>query len=139
MNYWDASALVTLFVEQPCSSKYQDLYKEDREVLTAWHSVPECASAFCRLKREGVIRESQLSELLERLKAQALNWYIVPTSTRLEQLAIRMLRIHPLRTMDSIHLASACLVRGDELAPMVFFCEDVRLADAAAKEGFTIR
>jgi uncharacterized protein len=136
MNYWDSSALVTLFVEQPCSRKYRALHERDAQVVTAWHSVPECASAFCHLRREGLVTEAQLTELLARLQAQAANWYILSSGTRLEHLTLRMLRIHPLRAMDALHLAAACLVRGDEIAPMGFFCDDTRLAEAAAKEGF---
>lgn len=136
MNYWDSSALVTLFVEQPCSSKYAALYEREGQVVTAWHSVAECASAFCRLCREGLVTEAQLTELLARLQTQAVNWYILASGNRLEHLTLRMLRIHPLRAMDAIHLAAACLVRGDEIGPMGFFSEDARLAEAAAKEGF---
>jgi uncharacterized protein len=137
MNYWDSSAIVTLFVEQPCSRKYRELLERDQHVVTAWHAVPECASAFCRLRREGFLTESQLTELLTHLQAQAMSWYILASGSRLEHLTLRMLRIHPLRAMDALHLAAACLVRGDEVASMGFFCEDARLTEAAAKEGFT--
>lgn len=136
MKYWDSSALVTLFVEQPCSAKYAALYEREGQVITAWHSVAECASAFCRLRREELLTEAQLTELLTHLQTQAENWYILASGNRLEKLTLRMLRIHPLRAMDAIHLAAACLVRGDELAPMGFFTEDARLTEAAAKEGF---
>lgn len=138
MNYWDSSALVTLFVEQPCSRKYRELLERDPQVVTAWHAVPECASAFCRLRREGFSTESQLTELLTHLQTQATNWYILTSGSRLEHLTLRMLRIHPLRAMDAIHLAAARLVCGDEVVSMGFFCEDARLAQAAAKEGFTV-
>jgi predicted nucleic acid-binding protein len=136
MNYWDSSAMVTLFVEQPASRKYCAILERDRQVVTAWHAVPECASAFCRLRREGYLTETQLTKLLADLQEQAANWYIIASSARLEKLTLRMLRIHPLRAMDALHLAAACLARGDEIAPMGFFCEDAHLAEAAAKEGF---
>jgi uncharacterized protein len=137
VNYWYLSTFLTLFVEQPCSPKYRALHERDGQVVTAWHSVPECASAFCRLQRERLVTEAQLTKLLARLQAQAANWFILDSGTRLEHLTLRMLRIHPLRAMDALHLAAACLIRGDQIAPMVFFCEDARLAEAAAKEGFT--
>lgn len=138
MNYWDSSALVTLFVEQPCSAKYASLYARDGQVITAWHAVAECASAFCRLRREELVTESQLTELLARLQTHATNWYVLASGNRLELLTLRILRIHPLRAMDAIHLAAACLVRGDEPTPMGFFSEDARLSEAAAKEGFVL-
>lgn len=136
MKYWDSSALVTLFVEQALSQKYQAIHATDPEIVTAWHAVPECASAFCRLRREGHLTESQLSELLTRLQVQAGQWYILASGSRLEQMTLRVLRLHPLRAMDALHLAAACLIRGDDVFQMAFLCEDARLAEAAVKEGF---
>jgi len=136
MNYWDASALVNLFVEQAHTQKYLDLHQRDARILTAWHAVPECASAFCRLHREGLLGEKELGDLLARLENQSARWFVISSGKRLEQLTLRALRIHPLRAMDAIHLASACLARGDESAPMGFFTEDGRLETAAGKEGF---
>jgi hypothetical protein len=56
----------------------------------------------------------------------------------MEQLTLRVLRLHPLRAMDAIHLAAACLVRGDGVSPIEFLSEDARLSEAAAKEGFLL-
>lgn len=136
MNYWDTSALVNLFVEQVHTQKYLRLYQQDQKILTAWHTVPECASAFCRLNREGHLGERELGELLARLEHLASHWFIICSGKRLEQLTLRMLRVHPLRAMDAIHLGAACLARGEDAAPMGFFTEDVRLENAALKEGF---
>jgi uncharacterized protein len=136
MNYWDSSALVLLFVEQPASQGYLARYAKNARVVTAWHAVPECASAFCRLRREGHLTERQLSELLDRLQAQANRWFILASGRRLEQLTLRVLRLHSLRAMGAIHLAAACLVRGEGSSRMGFLCEDAHLAEAAAKEGF---
>ena len=136
MRYWDSSALVTLFVDQMHSTKYLELYEQDSQVVTAWHAVPECASAFCRLQREGHVSGQELSQLLVDLEAQSRQWFILSSGKRLEQLTLRALRVHPLRAMDAIHLAAAILARGDEIVPMAFYSEDARLAEAAAKEGF---
>ncbi len=136
MNYWDSSALVTLFVEQSQSEKYLKKIKQDAEVLTAWHAVPECVSAFCRLQRENFITEAQLNTLIRHLEEAAENWYIITPGKRLEKLTLRSLRVHPLRAMDAIHLAAACLARNEESPAMGFFTEDARLRTAASKEGF---
>lgn len=136
MNYWDSSALVTLFVDQPQSQKYLSKIKADPQVLTAWHAVSECASAFCRLRREERITERQLNGLLKDLEEMAGNWFIISPGKRLEKLTLRMLRVHPLRAMDAIHLAAACLSRSEDENVMCFYSEDIRLAEAAAKEGY---
>ncbi|MCD8482291.1 MAG: type II toxin-antitoxin system VapC family toxin [Verrucomicrobia bacterium] len=138
MNYWDSSALVTLFIEQNSSAKYRSIYLSEGKVITAWHAVAECASAFCRIKREGLIEEQALSSTIRQLQAQAKSWYIVTPGNRLEQWTLRVLRLHPLRAMDSIHLAAAILARGEDVAAMRFLSEDIRLLEAAAKEGFSV-
>jgi predicted nucleic acid-binding protein len=138
LNYWDSSALVTLFVDQDNSEFYLAKLKESSEIVTSWHAVPECASAFCRLRREGLIREEDLTHILDRLRNQSANWYVVGSGKRLEHLTLRVLRVHPLRAMDAIHLAAACLVRGDDMSTMRFLSSDQRLNDAAAKEGFIL-
>lgn len=137
MNYWDSSALVTLFVEQPASAKYLAKAETDSRVLTAWHAVPECASAFCRLRREEFLDETDLNDLLFRLEEHARHWYVIVPGKRLEKLTLRALRVHPLRAMDALHLAAACLARSEDGDPMGFFTEDQRLKEAAAQEGFS--
>ena len=129
--------MVTLFVEQAQSGKYLAQIKQDPQVLTAWHAVPECASAFCRLRREAFISERQLNDLLKQLEEVVGNWFIISPGKRLEKLTLRALRIHPLRAMDAIHLAAACLARNEEDSGMGFFSEDICLSEAAAKEGFS--
>lgn len=139
MTYWDSSALVTLFVEQAVSHKYREIHARNPQVVTSWHAVPECASAFCRLRREGFLSENQLSEVLARLQSQSAHWFALASGSRLEHLTLRVLRLHPLRAMDAVHLAAACLVRGEIISTMEFLSEDNRLAEAAAKEGFLLR
>ncbi len=136
MNYWDSSALVPLFVDQPQTRSSEQKLSQDTQVVTAWHSVSECASAFCRLKREGHITESELQGLLSELERHAAHWFIITPGKRLERWTLRLLRVHPLRAMDAIHLAAACLARPDADPAPFFFTEDTRLSEAAAKEGF---
>lgn len=136
MRYWDSSALVMLFVEQPKSATYLVKAEEDPRILTAWHAVPECASAFCRLRRENMITELELNDLMAQLELQSKQWLIIIPGNRLEKLTLRALRVHSLRAMDAIHLAAAMLACGEEDSLFSFFTEDHRLKEAAAREGF---
>jgi len=136
--YWDSTALVALFVNQQGTKAALDRFAEDPLLVTAWHAVPECASAFCRLRREGHITETELQQLLRELDRQAAHWCIITPGQRLERLTLRLLRVHPLRAMDAIHLAAACLARTDDEPEALFFTFDTRLAEAASKEGFRI-
>ncbi len=138
MTYWDSSALVCLFLEQTGSRIALDHRTRDPHVVTAWHAVPECASAFCRLRREAVITEQELRDLLSELETQSAHWFVVPSGKRLERLSLRLLRVHPLRAMDAIHLAAACIARGEPPTDSFFLTHDARLAEAASKEGFLL-
>lgn len=138
MNFWDTSALVPLFVQEKSTGPVADRYEKMPAILAAHHAVTECASAFCRLEREGKLSPVQLADILENLHEESRTWNRVQMSSSLERCAIRCLRIHPLRAMDALHLASALMITADNPRACVFHTLDVRLSEAAAKEGFPL-
>ena len=50
----------------------------------------------------------------------------------------RLLRLHPLRTADSLQLAAALIATNHQPQKLSFVCNDARLSNAARKEGFTV-
>jgi predicted nucleic acid-binding protein len=54
------------------------------------------------------------------------------------QTAIRLLRVHPLRTADALQLAAAIAAAEDHPATLPFVTLDERLAQAAEREGFPV-
>lgn len=50
----------------------------------------------------------------------------------------RLLRVHPLRAADSLHLAAAIAAAELEPSSLESVSLDARLNDAAAREGFRI-
>jgi hypothetical protein len=52
--------------------------------------------------------------------------------------AQRLLRVHPLRAADSLQLAAALAIAGDDPAELGFVCLDQRLVEAARKEGLDV-
>jgi predicted nucleic acid-binding protein len=51
--------------------------------------------------------------------------------------AIRLLRVHPLRTADAFQLAAAIVAAENHPASLQFVTLDDRLGQAAEREGFT--
>ena len=139
MRYWDSSALVALFVDETETPPRRSLLREDRQVVTWWGSFVECASALHRLHRQGELDAAGLMQAGERLDTLAGTWFEIEPSDRLRRRAVRLLRVHPLRAAHALQLAAA-LVAADEDPPgLDLVSSDVRLSEAASREGFTVR
>jgi predicted nucleic acid-binding protein len=59
-------------------------------------------------------------------------------SENVRTLALRFLRIHPLRAADALQLAAAAIVAEGQSNVMPFVSNDRRLLEAARLEGFAI-
>ncbi len=138
MRFWDASALVPLCVDQPESPGVKAFLDEDRALVVWWGSVVECWSAFARLRREGVFSvgdEEQARGLLLTLQE---SWVEMLPSENVRVHAGRLLRVHPIRSSDALHLAAALGWAGSPPSgEIVGF--DRRLQEAARLEGLTAR
>lgn len=136
MRFWDASALVTLVLEQPRTADARRLYEEDDELVVWWGSAVECASAIARLHREhrlDAADEQRARALLTMLRA---SWFEIQPGDTLREQALRVLRLHPLRAADALQLAAALEWSGSPPSG-AFVSFDDRLGGAAAREGFT--
>ncbi len=125
-------------VGQSFSDELRTIYLEEKNPVTGWHTLAECTSAFCRLTREGKLGEAELGKLLRHLQSECMEWHRVIPTASLDAITIRLLRTHPLRAMDALHLASACLVFGSGTHHAKFLTLDKTQALAAAREGFSV-
>ncbi len=138
MKYWDSSALVSLVVEEAQSRARRAIVRDDPVILTWWLSGLECASALNRLHREGALTAEGLDRALSRLQRLAAAWAEVQPGERVRARAFRILRLHPLRTADALHLAASLVGCEESPASLPFVCSDERLASAARAEGFPV-
>ncbi len=137
MRFWDSSALVSLCVKEGFTSRAEALYEGDRKIGVWWASPVECASAFARMRREGSLPLADEEEARSVLSALSDRWFEVQPSETVRLHALRLLRLHALSTGDALQLAAAMTWAGTPAGgELVTF--DVRLADAARLEGFTI-
>jgi len=136
VRFWDSSALVPLCLEQPSTERARALYQQDSEIVVWWASPVECASAFARLRREDVLDDAGRASALGVLQALQGAWYEVVPGDALRAHALRLLRLHPLRSADALQLAAAIEWAGVPAGgDLVSF--DERLKAAARLEGFT--
>lgn len=138
MKFWDSSALVPLLTSQPSTKSLESLYAADAHLIVWWATPVECVSGLSRLEREGGITARELSTALERLARLSKSWDEIQPNSRLRDLALRMLRNHPLRAADALQLAAGIVASEHNATTLPFVCLDNRLAEAAAKEGFRI-
>jgi predicted nucleic acid-binding protein len=99
-------------------------------------SYVECRAAFARLRRA-----AQLTAGDERAASRALEdrWpvlAIVDLDDGLARDAAALLREHPLRSSDAIHLASAVALATGSPRDTAFACFDAKLWNVASRLGF---
>jgi predicted nucleic acid-binding protein len=138
MKFWDSSALIPLFIEQDDTKFHLSLLGEDPRVVAWWGSQVECASAFNRFLRKGLIEQIDFDQLLKRFNTLAASWIEIQPTNKLRQRAIRLLRVHPMHNADALQLAAALIASEENPQTLPFICSDLRLREAAAKEGFQV-
>lgn len=138
MRYWDSSALISLFVDEPESESRTSLLKEDAQVVTWWGSKIECASALNRLHREQSLDEGGLTQALSNLDAFYETCIEILPSEGVRKRAVRLLRVHPLRAADALQLGAALVAAREDPSSLSLVTSDDRLKSAAQREGFVI-
>ena len=111
---------------------------EDSAVVTWWASSVECASALARLARgESLTREAH-AKGIAHLRAAMTMWTELSPSRDVREQAMRMVRVHPLRAADALHLAAALVASDFDASSLEFVTLDTRQAEAAEAEGFRV-
>ena len=136
MKFWDSSALVPLLVQESRTRTLATLYRRDADVAAWWGSEVECSSAVGGLERAGALDAEGAERALSRLDALQRTWQEVQPVAEIKMTARRFLRVHPLRAVDALQLAAAFVVSERQPSTLEFVCLDVRLNDAARREGF---
>jgi uncharacterized protein len=137
MRFWDASAVVPLFVRQPASLVVQNLLDEMPDAVVWWGTPLECASALARLRRQGGLGVADEMSIQEALHDWLATCTELQPTDRVRATGLRLLRTHPLRTADALQLAAALEWAGTPRGN-VFVTLDGRLAEAARLEGFRV-
>ena len=137
MRFWDASAVVPLILDQPLTAAAHSLLADDPDVVMWWGTPVECASAVARSRREGILAASDEATALRALDALRTSWYEVLPGESVRAQAMRVLRMHQLRSADALQLSAALEWSGIPVSA-TFVTFDRRLAVSAELEGFRI-
>ncbi len=138
MSFWDASALVPLFLRQRASAAARTLYRKRPDVVVWWGTAVECESAIARLERAGELTPDETADARTRLSEAEAGWTEVEPSGAVRSTARRLLCVHDLRAGDALQLAAAVVFADGEPRQVPVVCLDSRLSAAARREGFTV-
>ncbi len=138
MKFWDASALIPLCVDEEQTQIVRDIAKKDGAFVVWWGSIVEFYSAFARLRRDRSLSPKDESEGLAVLSQLANTWTEIEPSDGIREITRRLLQNYPLRAADSLQLAAALVWCDKTPKGYQFVCLDIRLREAAVREGFSV-
>jgi uncharacterized protein len=138
VRFWDSSALVPLFFDEPGSEEMVRLVAADPDVVVWVLTSVELLSMIARIERSSEGLEDLLSGLrrdaLERVKrCHAVNFV-----DAVRQRAERLVSVHALTAADALQLAAALVVSREQPETLEFVTLDKVLALAARLEGFRV-
>jgi hypothetical protein len=138
MRFWDSSALIPLLIPEPATTALMAVMREDAAAAVWWTTPVECAAAIARLARDERLSRDDAALATELLATAQRGWSVVPPTDRVQQQAMRLLRLHPLGTADALQLAAALVLAEHDPRTLPFVTLDDRLAFAAEHEGFDV-
>ncbi len=138
MKFWDSSAIVPLLVREPTTARLRALYLAEPNPMVWWGTFVECASALARRHAEGALDGVGMAAAITRLEKSAVDWIEISAGPEIRTQAVRLVRLHRLRAADALQLAAAIVASDLDPSTIEFVTLDLRLAEAAEREGFTL-
>lgn len=138
MNYLDTSALIKRFVAEKGSPLVQTLVKRKGPIATAKIAYAEVYASLTRKLREGHLSDAQYALACRQFEADWQAYIRVDLHDDTLFLARDLIRRHPLKGFDAIHLASAIRFKNALGEEITFAAADGRLLRAAEAEDLKI-
>ena len=138
MKFWDSAAIAPLLLNETATPTRESQLRADPELLVWYGTLAELESAICRREREGSLDGAQSANARARLSILSRSWLEVQPTSAVRARAVRLLRVHPLRAADAFQLGAALTAFKEASDGNVFLTADLRLAKAAALEGFEV-
>lgn len=131
--FFDSSAFVKRYVSEAGTEAVLAWCDRASEIGLSGIALPEIVSAFCRLRRESRIDDTQYRQLKSLLLADIKDAAICDLTPEVLAQSIASLETNVLRGMDAIHIGSAVALKAD-----VFISADQRQRDAAIRAGLRV-
>jgi len=123
--YCDTSAMAKRYVREAGREALMRALAR-RHVVSSVLMPLELHSAFSRRVRNGTLATVALPRLFQRVAADQQRWTLIETTPEILAEAESLVEIHPLRTLDAIHVASARVFQQRMQMPVRFASADAR-------------
>lgn len=131
--FLDSSALAKRYVREPGSELVERRIQEADAVAVAVLCYPEIVSALQRRRREGKLTVPIAEAAQTALEHHLGDMSVVQLTSDVLERAVQLLKEHPLRAADALHVACAILWRAD-----LFVSSDERQCAAAKASGLQV-
>lgn len=131
--FFDSSAFVKRYVQEAGTEAVLAWCDRASAIGLSGIALPEIISAFCRLRREDKIDDTQYHQLKSLLLADIEDAALCDLTPPVLAQAIASLETNVLRGMDAIHIGSAVALKAE-----VFVSADQRQRDAALRAGLRV-
>ena len=138
MRYWDASALVPLFIEEASTSEVDGWRAADPGITTWMMTRVEVISGIARRKREWPQLLAGWNRAIREVHEVASRWTEISDAAATRLHAERIVMDYPLRAADALQLGAAIVAADGDPQSLELVTLDRRLADAARREGFPV-
>jgi predicted nucleic acid-binding protein len=138
VRFWDASALVPTFLDEPSSAKVRQWQGTDPGVTIWMMTRVEVVSAIARKKRERPALLGLWDRAIRELHEAALTWIQISDAVATRLQAERIVLEYPLRAADALQIGAAIVAADGDPHSLELVTLDRRLGDAARSEGFRV-
>jgi uncharacterized protein len=139
VRYWDASALVPLFIKEASTTEVESWRAADPGITTWMMTRVEVVSAVARRRREWPDLSALWSRAIRDVNEIAARWTEISDAVATRLHAERIVMDHPLRAADALQLGAALVAADGDPQSLELVTLDRRLAEAARREGFPVR
>jgi predicted nucleic acid-binding protein len=123
-------------MEETSSERTKQL-EQDPLMVVWWGTSVEVESALFRRSSNSEIDVSNAERARTRLTFLSNSWIEIQPTDSIREMAKRLIRVHGLRSADSLQLAAALGACGNHPKNQNFLTGDQNLKRAATKEGFS--
>ena len=131
--FLDSSALAKRYVQEPGSDRLEEILFSASSLGVSVICLPEVVSALCSIRRERRLSQPQYLNAKQALFEDIDDTSVVNVTDQVVARAIELLERWPLRSSDSLHVASAA-----EWAADLFVSADARQCVAARAYGLQV-
>ncbi|HEX4963010.1 MAG TPA: type II toxin-antitoxin system VapC family toxin [Thermoanaerobaculia bacterium] len=135
--YAESSAVLSWLLREGPAVLLKEILERAELVVASELTLVECDRALIRAEAMGELSQFEMAQRRALLEAVSARWLLLKLGGEIVQRARRRFPQEPVRSLDSLHLASALTVRST-LSDLTLLSLDQRVRDNGAALGFDV-